>query len=273
MRRLVPVLTALLLLALLAPLMRHDVALWDWRRGKERLQAGDHSAALSFLSRAASRSPRSLPIAFDTGVACYRLGELQRASGLFRAASRSDDPLLKAAALYNLGNCAFRMAEKAAAADREGARRQFREAGRQYRLALAVASDAADARHNLDLVRSRLARLAESAASDARRAPSKRAEANAAQSAAPGAKPGREPRTGSEGRQGEGMEGGQDAPPRPGSDGTDGKGQGAKGGPVLTRDQALRLLSEARGRETLSALPPGRIRGEGGRSAAPEKDW
>ena len=273
MRRLVPVLTALLILALLAPLMRHDLALWDWRQGKERLQAGDHGAALSFLSRAASRSPQSLPIAFDSGVACYRLGQLQQASALFRAASASDDPLLKAAALYNLGNCAFRMGEQAAAADPQGARRQFQEAERQYLLALAVASDAADARHNLDLVRSRLARLQHPAAPDALPAPSKRAEGNAPPAAAPGAKPGREPQTGSEGRQGERLDGGEDAPPRAGSARTDGKGQGAKAGPELTKDQALKLLSEARGRETLSALPPGKIRGEGGRSQAPEKDW
>lgn len=275
MRRLVAVTATLIFLALLAVLLRHDLALWDWRQGKARLDAGDPAAAFALFSRAERRAPHSLAIAFDTGVARYRLGHFEQAAVHFRAASLSESPTLKGPALHNLGNCTFRLGEKAAASDRQAAQRLFQEAERTYLLALAQAPGAADTRHNLDQVRSRLAGLAVARAGDA--AHGEREPRQAAGTAQAGerstAAPGSRKKQAAEANQGAGQpaqSGETRAKPGDRGDGS-AAAQPAKSGPMLTRDEADALLSEARRGEGSFAAALGK--NALGHSARPDRDW
>lgn len=279
-------LAALIFLAGLGLALRHDLALHYWRQGHLRLRAGDGRGALEALSRAGNCAPGSLPVAFDTGVALYRLGELSRARSLFARASRAADPGLRGAALYNLGNCAYLLAERGAGGAApgseagkgeggggSGSRELLEEAARRYGEALAVAPEAADARHNLEVVR---ARLAEGALRDRR----------AGAAGAPrkgGGGPAKERAGGERGKsgsQGEAAGPGAKAPGgQPGgaeqrgagsSDGRPGAASAAgKAPPQLTRDAAERMLNQARGRES-GGLP---LQGGRGKLARPERDW
>jgi len=289
MRRLVQALLVMLLLADLAASLRHDLALYSWRRGSELLRRGDHAGALVLLRRAGRLAPGSLPIAYDTGVALYRLGEWQKARESFAAASRTSVPGLRTAALYNLGNCVFRQGERAAGVEktkagngerpgegREAAGRLFQEAARRYEQVLACAPGAADARHNLTVVHSRQAEPLRGAGA-----------------AAPGAHPGKEAGReqaggdptgkgpGQRGMEGEGARrAGEASPDRRGASGRETAGTppgdpfaaaAGKARPSLTRAASERLLNEARGREKMS--PAHSAQGERGRQARPEKDW
>ena len=270
-RHLVTVLIAVVFLAGLGLLLRHDLALRAWRQGQERLRAGDYGAALTFLSRAGKVSPDAMPIAFDTGVALYRLGEFHKAQERFAAAAAADDPALRSAALYNLGNCAYRRGEKTEAGDREGARRLFREAARQYLGALAVAPAASDASHNLSVVSTRLAELAGGASRGADSGPARSGERRGAEVSAKSASQGEQaPRAGEESA-GRPKESGKETALGSLEERSGASAQAGKGGRTLSRDEAERLLDEARGREALTAAAPGP--GRAGRLARPDKDW
>ena len=148
-----------LVLIALALTLRHDLAMLSWRQGNDSIRSGDYRAALASLRKAGRTEFHARQIAFNAGVACYRLGEFQQAREQFAAASASDDPGVRAAALFNMGNCDFRQGERLAATDRNASRRRFQQAAEEYGKALAIASDAADVRHNLSLVRNRLSDL------------------------------------------------------------------------------------------------------------------
>ncbi|WP_428565800.1 MAG: VWA domain-containing protein [Solidesulfovibrio sp. DCME] len=113
-------------------------------KGLDAFAAGDDTAALEAFLRARVLAPDSPELLFDVGAASYRLGRFERAGELFaRAAAAAATPVLRAKALYNQGNAAYRQGDAQAAM-------------RLYEAALAVAPDDADARANLDWLRSRL---------------------------------------------------------------------------------------------------------------------
>jgi hypothetical protein len=268
-RRATPAIAVFLVLAGLGVLLRHDLALQAWRQGNDRLAAGDNGAALAFLQKAERGRPSSLPISFDTGVALYRLGDFPQARARFAAAAA--DPGLRASARYNLGNCAFRQGEKAAATDRDGAKRLFQEAAGEYQQALVGAPGAADARHNLAVVRARLADLAVAAGkgggSEAARSGNEPAGKGAAQSG----KEGKQARREGDEANGRQSEKSPETAGRPSGDKSEAPVQARKAAPPLSRAEAERLLNEARGREAISA--PLATKGERARLARPEKDW
>lgn len=298
MRRVVEILLVLLLLADLGASLRHDLALSCWRQGSERLAERDNAGALALLRRAERGAPGSRAIAYDTGVALYRQGDLTQARERFAAASQAADPLLRTAALYNLGNCAFRLGEVAAGrkeeagkeekgaddqnrpeSGRQDAQRLFQEAARHYEQVLVFDPGSADARHNLGVVRSRQAGL-ERAAGSASRSAEGRSEgeraANERGKEYAGRGAGKDGKEGKEGRGGE-ASAGRRAPDGKGSagrspgDGSRGAVPPGKAAPQLSREASELLLNEARGRETGSAALP--AKGERGRQARPDKDW
>lgn len=255
-------------------MLRHDLALLAWREGRQALAGGEHQRALRALQRAAEGGRQgSAQLAFDTGIALYRLGDFPRARARFALASAADEPRLRAAALYNSGNCAFREAEQKAASDRGAAGVLLQQASLDYGRVLAADPGAADARQNLALARTRLAAL--QGAGEGGTGPAKPGGPQGAKDG--GGKESR-PRTGKrEGEEGEargeerGEERGERAPGRtPGKPASRAAQQG-KPRPQVTRDQAERLLSEARGREAFAARLPGS--GGAARLAPPDKDW
>jgi tetratricopeptide (TPR) repeat protein len=284
-RRALAASAAALLLAALGLALRHDLDLLARARGERLLRAGAYREAAALLSAATERSPGSLELAFDAGCALYRAGEFQAAGSRFAAAAGSPDPVLRGAARYNLGNCAFRRGEMAAATQRAAAGALFSEAQREYRGAIAGDSGAQDARHNLALADARLASLAGPPGSSPGRA----------KAPSPGSAQGRETGAGAQKADGtraaetDGAKGakageraGESAAPRPGeergsragrakSHETGTAGRSGKPREQLTRAAAEALLSEARGREGSLAAPA--ARGDRGRQVRPEKDW
>jgi len=267
-RLLLAAVTASLCLAGLGLMLRHDLALLAWREGRQALAGGEHQRALRALQRAAQGGRQgSAQLAFDTGIALYRLEDFPRARALFALASAADEPRLRTAALYNSGNCAFREAEQKAASDRGAAGILLQQASLDYGRALAADPGAADARQNLALARTRLAALQGAGEGEGGTGPAKPGGARGAKDGGGKESP---PRTGkTEGEQGEAR--GERAPGRtPGKPASRAAQQG-KPRPQLTRDHAERLLSEARGREAFAARLPGS--GGAARLAPPDKDW
>lgn len=103
---------------------------------------GEHETALARFLAARARDPDDPAIAYDIGAANYRLGRFAKARAAFARAVRTATGGLRARALYNQGNAAYRLGD----AD---------EAARLYEAALAVDPADADARANLDWLRSR----------------------------------------------------------------------------------------------------------------------
>lgn len=269
-RRSILAIITFLFLAGLGIILRYDLAMLAWRQGNDRLRAGDYREAMALLRRAADGLPHSLPIAFDTGVAHYRLGDLQGARDRFATASAAAEPGMWTAALYNMGNCAFRQGEKVATTDRLAAQRLFQEAAREYEQALAIAPGAADARHNLAVVRARLADLAGGAGRGSRSGAAQSGD-RAGKGADQEGKQGKEARKEGESSTGRRTESGKETAGRSPGDRSDSPAHSRKTSPKLTRDEAERLLNEARGREAMSAALP--AKGARGRLARPDKDW
>ena len=139
-------------LCLLAP-TRATAGLWGGldrgeaarrtQAGLEAFAAGRDDAALQAFLRARVQAPDSPELLYDLGTASYRLGRFARAREFFaRAAATAGTDSLRAKALYNQGNAAYRAGDADAAI-----------AG--YEAALTVDPRDADARANLDWLRAR----------------------------------------------------------------------------------------------------------------------
>jgi hypothetical protein len=270
-------LIAVCLLAGMGAGLRHDWAQLCRRQGDQRLRSGDYSGALEVLRRAERVEPGSRPTAFAAGVALYRLRNFPQARERFALASLSAEPALRAAALYNLGNCLWRQAEQRGGSDTQAARQLLGEAAGNYRKALVAAPNAEDARHNLALVQVRLAGLDGATG----RAPGSGKDRPGSRGAEQGAG-GKTALSESAGRGGEptaagarsGQEGGQGRDQGKGrsqGDRSDAPAHSGKAQPTLTRDAAERMLNDARGRETRSAAVP--TQAGRGRQARPARDW
>jgi tetratricopeptide (TPR) repeat protein len=113
-------------------------------------EAGAYDQALrGFVDRQVER-PEDPRARLDVGSAHYRLRDWPEAERAFAAAAASGDPKLRARALYNLGNTAFR-------------RGQLEEAVARYQAALAADPDDPDAKFNLEFVRDEIRRRLEEA--------------------------------------------------------------------------------------------------------------
>ena len=254
----------------------HDCELLAWRRGEGRLRAGDYRGALEFLPATPRVANISPAVALDAGIALYRLGDFGAARQRFAAAGAVAEPRFSSAAFYNQGNCAFRLAEQAGKKDPKAAERLLRESAGHYLEALARTPDAGDARHNLAVVQGRLAELSQTGLKAAA------AAAAAGKGGATSSEKGQDPQAPGGAGQGESARP-SESPFKAGSQGygeqagtRDGGPQKArqragKAVPELTRDRAVGVLDEARGREVRSV--GSRSKGEASRPVRPERDW
>ena len=217
-------------------------------------RSGDLRGAVAVWTSAAI-VPSSRPQAsFNLGVARYRLGELTEASSDFRAAIASDVPILRQQALYNLGT-ALLVIDKAG--EGSGAKERLSEAVRHLQAAVDLNPTDVDAVHNRSVSQARLAALLASTASGRQKMESTRdQQEKAAQSADASKKPG---------------EAGTKAG-KPGAatelDSTTGRRRTA---PAISKEKALRMLDDARGREALRSSVVAGSRQE--KLTPPEKDW
>jgi len=246
---------AVMLLAALAAALFYDGTQWRMRRAERIFTAGDYPAALSIWSSLA-RSPLTGDEAlFNGGAAAYRMGNYSAASGYFRAASETNDRNIRWMALYNLGTTGIRLADQGTA--NGAAERHLVAAVTHLERALSLHPGEESVLGNLQAARLRLAAIrrgTEGKKGDAPRS------ANA-QPRAPEADPGK--RTG------------QREPARDGAHpgratGMDSEGT-RKQPAAMDRNQALRMLDEARGRESLRSATPSSSVGKS--LSPPERDW
>ncbi|MFU2209125.1 VWA domain-containing protein [Solidesulfovibrio sp. C21] len=124
-----------------APARAGDPAGKDVSRGIAAFEADDAAMALEAFLAARVWRPDSPEILYDIGTAYYRLGRFDEAGRMFARAAAAASPALQARALYNQGNAACRQG------DADGA-------ARLYAASLAVDPSDAEARANLERLRS-----------------------------------------------------------------------------------------------------------------------
>ncbi|MBE7557845.1 tetratricopeptide repeat protein [bacterium] len=135
----------MLALVVLAPLLLgwmnplRDVT----RQGLRQYLAGEYDAAIQSYLDAELRAPEDARLAFSRGTINYKMGKYEAAAEEFARALSTDDPRLRAAVHYNLGNVKFREED-------------YPSAINEYIEALKLAPDHADAKFNLELARKRL---------------------------------------------------------------------------------------------------------------------
>ena len=250
----------LLALAALVISARRDLSHLAIDQGAARLQAGDVPGAEVAFHRAIALGSDAAPLAYNLGVGLYRVGAFAKAGSQFATTLATAGPALAAVSHYNRGNCLYREAERLAADDRDAARRFLQEAIADYGQALALAPGAGDAGSNLSLARSRLAALGSGPAQTGGQ---------------PGAGQGQKGRTGAGAKAGSRQTANASPQAAAGAaqqaERADPAASAGKTRRDLTRQEAERLLNDARGRER----PTGMLHG-GGRNeqmAKPEKDW
>lgn len=242
-----------LLLAALGAAVFYDGTQWRMRRAERFFTAGDYPAALSIWSSLARSPLKGEPALYNSGAAAYRMGSYSAAAGYFRAASETDDRNLRWMALYNLGTTGIRLAEQGNGA----AERHLEAAVTHLERALSLQPGEGSVLANLQSARMRLAAIR-------RGTEGKKGDASrdgTAQQRAPEA--------------GAGKRTGQGEPTKDGAHqgrATDMDSEGAGKRPAaMDRNQAFRMLDEARGRESLRSATPSSS--EGKRLSPPEKDW
>ena len=114
------------------------------REGNAHFAAGRYRDALEAYREAQRRAPQDAAIALNTGRALHALSEFRRAETATLAAMRSNDPAVRALALFHAGN------HRWAADDLLGARAAYVEA-------LRAQPDLLDAKINLELISQLLA--------------------------------------------------------------------------------------------------------------------
>jgi len=123
-------------------------------KGNRSLERGDPDRAIESYERASVDAPESPVIALNMGNAHFLKGEWNAAREYFeKAALRSTDLGLEAKAWYNMGNTAFRQAERQEDSDLEKSLEHYEEAVRFYRTALEKDPDLEDAAFNLEVTR------------------------------------------------------------------------------------------------------------------------
>lgn len=118
------------------------------REGNEHLAAKMYEEALAAYDLAREKLPDVAEVAYDRGIALYRLGRLAEAETAFQDALKPDSPELEAKAKYNLGRCSH----AAALAEQQDLPKAINELGRAigfYKDALQVRPDDADAKQNV----------------------------------------------------------------------------------------------------------------------------
>jgi len=237
--------------------LRNDLLQWRLYRADRAFRMGDLRSAQAVWSSAAIAQSTRHKALLNRGIARYRLGELAAACADFRAVAASGDSNFRQHALYNLGTTLLVVERERQKAERQEREQWLGEAVRQLQAAVTLLPTDADAVHNLTVAQGRLAAVAgDSSAKRAGLEPSRQLQDKAGRAS--------------------------DSPKSPGTPGSGAGSPGAdtnldstsgrrRAAPVLSAEQALRMLDEARGRETLRSGVAAGSRQE--KLTPPEKDW
>jgi Ca-activated chloride channel family protein len=123
-------------------------------RGNSAYLSGKYDDAISAYDEAAVDAPESPHIYFNKGAAFYQKGDYASASQAFeKSALKSKDIALEAKSKFNLGNCAYREAERQQDSDLNKALEACAKSIRHYQEALELDPDFDEAAENIEVVR------------------------------------------------------------------------------------------------------------------------
>ncbi|MGD9158070.1 MAG: tetratricopeptide repeat protein [Desulfobacteraceae bacterium] len=123
-------------------------------RGNKSWIAGDYDAALKDYDEAAVDNPESPYIYFNKGAAFYKKGDYSAAIEEFeKAALKSKDPETESKSRFNLGNCAFREAERQMDSDLKKSLDFCQKSILHYQDALKLDPELTYAAENIEIVR------------------------------------------------------------------------------------------------------------------------
>jgi tetratricopeptide (TPR) repeat protein len=123
-------------------------------KGNGSYNKGDFDKAVEYYEKASVKAPESPIIAFNMGNAFFRKEDFSKAREYYEeAALETKDLTLEARAWYNLGNTAFREAERQLDSDLEKALEFYEEAVNYYETALEKNPELHDAAHNIEITR------------------------------------------------------------------------------------------------------------------------
>jgi len=122
--------------------------------GNAAYLAGEYDKALSSYDEASVEAPESPHIYFNKGAALYQKSDYSGASESFeKAALKSKDIRLEAKSKFNLGNCAYREAERQQDSDLNKALEACTKSIRHYQDAFALVPEFDEAAENIEVVR------------------------------------------------------------------------------------------------------------------------
>ena len=124
------------------------------RQGNTAYLAEKYDEALAAYEEASVEAPESPHLYFNKGTALYQKGDYTGASQSFeKAALKSRDLQLEADSKFNLGNCAFREAERQQDGDLQKALESCGKSIQYYQEALELDPDFSAAAENIEVVR------------------------------------------------------------------------------------------------------------------------
>ncbi|MEI8176282.1 MAG: tetratricopeptide repeat protein, partial [Candidatus Omnitrophota bacterium] len=122
------------------------------RAGNRLYRDGKLDAALEKYHAASAALPDSDIVNFDIGAAWYKKEEYQKAAESFTKALTSEHKKIEADALYNLGNCKYKLGKLKENTDLATCVGLLRESLDYYKRAVAIDQKNADARFNHEVI-------------------------------------------------------------------------------------------------------------------------
>jgi len=125
--------------------------------GNKAYGQGNYAKSLDQYEKASKIAPDSAVALFNKGDALYKLGKYTEAFNAYEQAAgkavKDDNRPLEAQSRYNMGNSAFRRAEKLEKEDPETAFEEFNRSSQNFQSVLKLDPNISDAAHNLEVAR------------------------------------------------------------------------------------------------------------------------
>jgi Ca-activated chloride channel family protein len=130
---------------------------WSAPAGLTAYEQGDYETARSAFEQRLRMEPDAPDLQMNAGTAAYRLKDFGKASEYFSRAMLSEDPALRSAAEFNLGNTLFRQGE--GQEDKEKKVTDWKDAIAKYDAAMKTRPDYTEAKENKERVEELLKQL------------------------------------------------------------------------------------------------------------------
>ena len=234
--------------------IRSDMTAWRLRKGYDAYRRGDMDRAFSAWSSAGNQQEA----VYNRAVIHARKGKGDMAAQLFIQSAAGNDPVIRQHSLYNHGTLLIQQGRVFLPTNQEKARDSFSSAGAQLNAALKHDPLDIDVQYNAAVARDLLAEVNALIAS--RRGEKKRPAEQRVPEKSETAKNGAEKGTQADKTGKAGAETGR------------GEGSGkSRSAPEMSKNDAERLLNDARGREILRSATVARTKP--GAVSPPERDW